>query len=548
MAERGRFRHLAFARRAVPWLPILAFVAAVIAVPSAFVFASSLEAAGGLPALSATVSDPLNRLALQNSFEQGALSAVLAGAVGYPAGVALGRFDFPGRRSIRSFLLIPFLLPTLVVLLGFQVLYGPDGWLSGPLPALGALGRGLAGVVGVNVYFDASVVALLTATAIEGSSRELEEAVAVLGGPPRRAYREVWGPPSWVGAGAGMLLTFLLSALAFAQPLVVCGARCYTVEVRVWALAETLGDPASAGVLALVAVALFTVPMVLYLWASRAFRGRGARRVRSARPLRRNDPASWAAAAYLTIFVAAIGLLLVAVAARAVAPPSVGGGSAAWSALVSGALSARLGFSTGAAVANTLFYATAAALLTVLLAVTTAYAVRASEGSSAWVEYVLFLPLLISPILLAFGLASFWRPELGEASSTWLLILLSQAAVALPFAVRSLRLALLRLGRGPWEAARVLGRAPFDAHLDVELPRLRAGLVGSVLFAFAIGLGEFTATYFLVLPQYTTVPVELLRLESLRLGGVADALAGLLLALCLLTFLAIEWGGRRIEL
>ncbi|EQD50130.1 membrane protein, partial [mine drainage metagenome] len=79
-------------------------------------------------------------------------------------------------------------------------------------------------------------------------------------------------------------------------------------------------------------------------------------------------------------------------------------------------------------------------------------------------------------------------------------------------------------------------------------PRIRDGLVTAGLFAFALGLGEFTATNFLVTPRYTTLTVALYGLSNSRHYLAADGAAGLLLVVSLVVFLAISVGGRRVEL
>lgn len=529
-----------------PLLPLAVFLALVVLAPIALLFGGALLV-GGIGALRATAADPLDQFAAENSLTQGALSALAAGMAGYPVGVILGRYRFPGLPSLRAFLLVPFLLPSLVVVLGVQEMFGAGGWFSGLWTPFRMLAGGLPGILAVNTYFNAPLVALLTATSIEGGAAEQEEAVRALGGSPARAYLEVWGPPSWLGAGAGMLLTFLFGALGFAAPLLICGARCYTLEVRVWSLAETLGAPTMAALLALLTVAALTLPALAYLYLLSRSRRRG-RRTREPPPLPITTPLGAAAAAYLALFFAAVFALLATVAGRAIAPPGPAPPGTGGRELFAPFLAARVGLSTVGALGNSLLYAAAAATIALGLAILAAYVGRHGPVRGGLLDYLLFLPVLVSPVLLAFGLAEFWRPALGGAGATWLLIVLSQATLALPFAAQSLRLALARLTPGPYEAAQSLGSAPFAAYLDAELPRARSGLLSATLFAFAFGLGEFTATYFLVLPPYTTLTVELLRLDELRLPLAAEALGGLLVLVSLGVFAAVEAGGRRVEL
>lgn len=531
-------------------LPVLAFVALFAIVPVALLFANALLQEGGASGLVAVLSAPRNLRSLDNSLEQGALSASLAVALGYPAGVFLGRYAFPGRSLLRSLLLVPFLLPSLVVVLGVLDLFGPSGVVSNAVPATAWFGSGIPAIVAANLFFNVPIVLLLTATGCEGASVELEETVATLGGSPLRAYREVWARPTWVGAAAGGLLTFLFSALSFAPPLLLCGAssRCYTLEAQVYALDQTYLEPHAAAVLALGMVLLLLLPTAAYLALVSRLRANPGRRTGSLRTVDWTSPASWGLALETGLVLASEAALLAAVLYRTVAPSGGFGAGAAWTALFSPATTAHLGVSAVGALGNTLFFAVVAALLALLLSVVSGYAVARRPDRAVTLGLVLFVPLLLSPVVLAFALASFWSPLLGTGSNVWTLVIVSQAILALPFALQSLEIPLAGLSASARDTARTLGATAFGAFLDADLPRVQDGLVTVGLFAFAFGLGEFTATNFLVPPQLTTLPVALYALTDVRQFPVADAAAGLLLLLSLAVFTLIAVGGRRVEL
>lgn len=528
--------------------PVVGFVLAFALIPVAILFATNLARAGGLGALASVALAPLNLASIENSLVQGGLSAAVAIAVGYPAGLFFGRYAWPGRSLLRSFLLIPFLLPSLVVVFGILDLFGPSGLLSSAVPPLGYFGSGLPGIVAANLVFNVPIVMFFTAIGCENASAELEETVATLGGSPWRAYREVWGAPTWVGAAVGGVLTFLFSALSFAPPLLLCGSRCYTVEARIWSLDQYLLQPDSAGVLSLVMVLLFALPTVAYLVLLGRLRSMPGR---NAAPVRRaswRDPVALALALETTAVLASLGVVLGAVLYRTLQPTGGGGAGAAWAALFSATTTSRLGLSALGMVGNTLFFASVAAVLAVLVGIPAGYAISRRPPRARGLGFLLFLPLLISPIVLAFSLASFWSPLLGGPSMVWFLVIVSQSILAIPFALQSLAIPLAGLSSSAREAAETLGATRWGAFLDADLPRVQEGLTTAGLFAFALGLGEFTATFFLVTPQFTTLSVALYRLSAVREFAVADAGAGLLLLLSLGVFVALIMGGRRVEL
>jgi thiamine transport system permease protein len=537
-------------RGALPLAPIVAFVVLFALLPAALLFAGSVSAEGGVAAaLRSVTTDPLTVRSIANSGVQGGLSAGLAVALGAPAGVFLGRYRWPGDRLVRSVLLLPFLLPSLVVVLGVLDLFGPGGTLSSTVPALAVFGRGTPAVVGANLLYNVPIVVLLTAAGCEAAPVALEETVATLGGSPARAFRDAWGPPAVSGAVAGGLLTFVFSALSFAPPLLLCGTRCYTVEARIWELAAgPLPSPDAASALALVLVLLFLAPTAVYLGLVARLRGRPGRTTPRRRPVPWRSPAVLGAAVATGGILLAEAALLGAVLFRAVAPPGGGGPGHAWAVLFGSVTTRRLGISIGGTLVNSLGFATVAAGIALVLGIAAGAGVVRRPGRASALGLLLFAPLLVSPVVLAFGLSREWLPLVGGPVNVWLLVIVSQTTLALPFALQSLDLPLAGLSPAASEGARSLGATPWAAFFDADLPRVRDGLVTATLFAFALGLGEFTATFFLVTPSYTTLPVAIYALQGARQFPVADAAAGLLLLVSLAVFAAITVGGQRVEL
>lgn len=523
------------------------FVVAFAVAPAAVLFAGSVAMRGGIDGVAAVASDPLTRASVVQSLVQGGLSALLAVALGYPAGVFLGRYRWPGRAVVRSVLLVPFLLPSLVVVVGLTELFGPSGVVGGALPAVRPLASGIPGVVVVNLLFNVPIVMLFTASGCEGSSAPLEETVASLGGGPWRAYRDTWALPSLTGAAAGGLLAFVFSALSFAPPLLLCRTGCATVEVRVWQLAAgNAPDPAGAGVLALLLVGGFLAPTVGYLLLARRLPSLGAGPNEEARTVPWRSPAAWGLAAVTAAVLATELGLLAVVVARSLVTPGAGGFGGAWSLLFSPRVSARLGVSIGTAVLNSVAFAAVAAAIAVVVAVAVAFVGLRHRAASSLLGLATFLPVLLSPVVLAFALARLWTGPLGGPANVWLLVCLSQALLGLPFALQSLELPLTSLPASLRESAESLGATPWGAFADAELPRVAPGIERAALFALALGLGEFTATYFLVTPGLTTLPVAVYALDTRGVGPAAAAAAALLLFLSLAVYATTIAGARRV--
>jgi thiamine transport system permease protein len=520
-------------------LPLLLFIGLVGLLPVAILFGAAFGSEG-VAGVIGVLSDPLNRQAAGNSLGQGALSAAAALVAGVPLGVLLGRYEWKGRSLVRSLLLVPFLLPSLVMVLGIESLFGPAGVLSGAWPALRWFGGGLPGIVAVNVLFNVPIVALLTAVGAESASARSEETVRTLGGGAWAGFRDVWGAPALTGSAAGGLLTFVFSALSFAPPILLCGPRCYTLEARVYALDQVFLDPTGAAVLAAAMVGLLLVPTALYFLLLGRLSAPAGGSGPEARPRKLRGAGAVPLVALALLPLVMVLLLIGAVLERgivAAAPGGMAGSAGAY--LLGSALTGRLGISTVGAAENSLVFAGAASLAALLLGVL-AGASRGAGGPA--VRVYRWIPLLVSPVVLSFAIAQDWEPAIGGASEVGLLIILAQATLAIPFALSGLDVALAGVPPRYRETAATLGAPPFTAYVEGELPLVRPALVTAGLFAFALSLGEFTATNFLATPSSTTLPVELYWLTQHRAGGPADALAAVLVVVSLVAFLAVERG------
>lgn len=122
-----------------------------------------------------------------------------------------------------------------------------------------------------------------------------------------------------------------------------------------------------------------------------------------------------------------------------------------------------------------------------------------------FVESLVHAPLVIPPVvtgyllLLTFGRngpVGRWLAEWFDVRLvfSWQGAVLAAAVVALPLAVRSVRLAVSLVDRRYEEAASVLGWAPLRVFLKITLPLAWPGILAGILLAFSRSLGEFGAT------------------------------------------------------
>jgi thiamine transport system permease protein len=122
------------------------------------------------------------------------------------------------------------------------------------------------------------------------------------------------------------------------------------------------------------------------------------------------------------------------------------------------------------------------------------------------------LPLGTSAATIGFGfLISLDRLPFDLRDSLWL-IPIAQALVGIPFVIRTVVPVLRAIDDDLRDAAAVLGASPFQVWREVDLPIVFRAFAVAAAFAFAISLGEFGATAFLVRADRPTVPVAIYEL------------------------------------
>ena len=486
---------------------------------------------------------------------QAALSTVASVALGLPAAYLLARFEFPGRRTLRSLTILPFVLPSIMVAVGFVATFGQRGTLNA---VLGALGLGqvnllftLEAVVVAHAFYNAPLVARVTTAAWESVDASAVETARSLGASPFRAFRDVVAPQLYPSVLMGAALTFVFTFSTFPIVLALGGFQLATVEVFVYRLIRDL-EYAEAAALALLELGISLGLLYAYLRyeAKHTVRSRGIRPL----PRRPLTPPSLSVRELLP----RTGLAVYAVVALAVFV-------APMASMVLASLSGPEGLTlanyqflldrqtTGAAfqvqpwdaVRNSLLFGVASLAIALPMGVVVAVLTTRDYRGRKLVDAVAMAPLAVSGIVVGLGLLRglVFGVEIGGtrlAVGGGLAIVAAHAVAGYPFVVRTVAPGLESVDQTLVESARALGAPRARALLDIELPLVWPAVVAGAAFAFAISIGEFSAT--IVLASGTsqfTMPIAIERFIGRRLGP-ATAMGVVLLAVTSASFLLID--------
>jgi iron(III) transport system permease protein len=434
--------------------------------------------------------------------------AVTAGSLALGAGLAwlTERTDLPGRRAFRWLLALPLAIPAYIGGIVHLALLRPRG---GVIPQLLAelAGRPVAtpsplgfwGAAFILTLFSYPYVYLLSAAAFRSLHAAREESARTLGRGPWRALWEVTLPALRPGLTAGALLV-ALDVLAEYGTVALLRYETFSSAIFVQ-LAGRYDRSAAAvlsGVLVLLAVAL--------LWAELRVQGRARfTQLESGwRPAPRLALGRWR--------WPACGVALAVTSASLLIPV---GALIAWSVaalLNPAALAAVLRTGSqglGGFVWNSLWSAGLAAALAVALSVPVGLlAVRHPGPLSRLIARLCQVGYAIPGVVVALSLVLLINRTMPFLYATPLVVVLAYVLRYMPQATRASESALGQLAPSLEEAARTLGRTPWQTLTQVTLPLVLPGLLAGGALVFLTALKELPATLLLRPAGFETLAVR----------------------------------------
>jgi len=547
----------------------LATLLAVFYLPVGSVLVSAIHADARLTIdpLLAVLGDPFYIELFGFTAYQALLSTVASVLLGLPGAYLLARFEFPGRRFLRSVTILPFVMPSIMVAVGFLAMFGRSGVLN---DVLGVVGLGpieltftLEIVVLAHAFYNAPLVTRLVTAAWESVDGRRVETARTLGASPLRAFRDVIVPQLLPALGTAAVLTFVFTFMSFPIVLALGGLQLATVEVWLFTRVQNLAL-AEAATLGAIETALSLGLIYLYLrfeamQLQSGGESRGLARERLVDGWRSlADPRRLALLGYgvvaLVLFVGPLASLVV----ESVTTPE-GRFTAEYYAFL---LSQQTGAVTGTiqpsqAVTNSLLFGVGALALALPMGLVVSLVATRDRRGSRLAEALLTAPLAVSGIVLGLGMLQtlvFGTEVLGHRLTVTgpVAIVAAHAVAGYPFVTRNVTPALGAIDDRLVDAARSLGASRARTLVDIEVPLIGAALVAGAAFAFAISIGEFDSTVLLAEGvDSATMPVALERYTGNRsLGpnlGPATAMGTVLLAVTTVSFVVIDRVGGRWE-
>jgi ABC-type spermidine/putrescine transport system permease subunit II len=181
------------------------------------------------------------------------------------------------------------------------------------------------------------------------------------------------------------------------------------------------------------------------------------------------------------------------------------------------------------ALRNTLVVGASAVLLSLALGTLLAlhYQAGRSRGREL-IQFIVFLPFLMPPIITGLSLLIFFREIDFERSLVTVVI--GHTVFVLALVYRTILVRLQSLSRSLVEASYDLGASGWQTFRHILLPNLASAMVGAAALAFALSFDETMITI-LVTGTDSTLPIRLWAMMRLGFTPDINALVAIILAL-----------------
>ncbi|NLY74126.1 MAG: iron ABC transporter permease [Firmicutes bacterium] len=444
-------------------------------------------------------------------------SAAFSLCLALPGAYFFGNFDFPGKRFLRNIMVLPFMLPGILVVLGMVVFYGRNGtlnhWLIRLFPESGLRFTGLYGFSGIilaNVFYNFSFCIRVLGESWERIDPNLSEASAVLGASRRRTFWGVTFPLLRPTLSYLFLLVFLYSFLSFTVVLALGGYLYKTFEVLIYIEYNSKLNFDRATVIAGLQTAILAGVLFLQNWLGRRIRtGGGLGRVLPRLSWREKPWQSVIALGYALPAGLFLAGPLGAIVVRSLKERGLPESGFTWKNYRQ-LFDEGFRFIVGNDLTEILGVSIALALTVAVATTGVAYLLARGRRTRPWQvgDLWLQLPIGISFLTFSFGIGLLAREYLPPI----VLIIWAQMFLAFPLVYSVLRNAWRDLGEYPLEAARTLGADRRRLFWTIELPMMRKPIATAAAYAMAFSLGDLAAVLMLGQGGIVTVSVAIYRL------------------------------------
>jgi len=437
---------------------------------------------------------------------QALLSTAICLVLGIPGAYVLYRKSFPGANLIRALITVPFMLPSLVVAIAITEFGNLFGGFS-PITA----------IILANVFANYSVVVRTVGSQWQNLNHQADEEAELAGaGRFLTAYKVIL-PQLRSSIRSSSALIVLYCASSYGLVLSLGGGKVNTLETAISVSVLQRLDLQHGSALAILQILFSVAAFTASRWGGTnplSFEPEHGRAIRI-------DKRDWPAAVFSFLVICILLLVPMVLVFGKAFVSEAGLTFDNFLLLDTHGYRDLLNITFIEAAFNSIRNLTIATVLAILIGGLVSYllAERSREVTrldkrtdlvEIFLDAVFLMPIGVSSVVLGLG----YLISLSLLRSSWFVLPLVQAVIAIPMVIRVIYPALLSIENSPREQAMTDGAKARQVFFQIDLKIIRPALKTAIAFSALVSLGEFGAASLLSYGDQSTVPMLLFQLIS----------------------------------
>ncbi len=435
---------------------------------------------------------------------QALLSTAICLVLGIPGAYVLYRKSFPGANLIRALITVPFMLPSLVVAIAITEFGNLVGGLS-PITA----------IILANVFANYSVVVRTVGSQWQNLNHQADEEAELAGaGRFLTAYKLIL-PQLRSSIRSSSALIVLYCASSYGLVLSLGGGKVNTLETAISISVLQRLDLQHGSALAILQILFSVAAFTASRWGGTnplSFEPEHGRAIRI-------DKRDWPAAVFTFLVICILLVLPMLLVFGRAFVSEAGLTLNSFLSLDSHGFRDLLNITFTEAAFNSLRNLTIATIIAMLIGGLVSYLlaersrdvtriVRKTDPVEIFLDAVFLMPIGVSSVVIGLG----YLISLSWLRSSWFVLPLVQAVIAIPMVIRVIYPALLSIDDSPREQAMTDGAKARQVFFQIDLKIIRPAVKTAVAFTALVSLGEFGAASLLSYGDQSTVPMLLFQL------------------------------------
>lgn len=469
------------------------------------------------------------------SIIQASLSALLSIIFAFPIAYISSRYSFALSKLLRAVSIIPFVLPSIIVIVAMISMYGRAGLLNRLLGTEYRMLYGLGGIILSHVFYNLSIAYRFLEDGWNNIDLRYRQISKSLGEGKFKFIQRVLLPEMLPYILSSFVIVFIYSFLSFAIVLVFGGFKYSTIEVELYN-AFSLD---TTGITTSIYASIQTI-ITLILIASLVAISNVKKRIRTKIVHMKALPLKYCSMGkkVLIQFPVIVVLLFILLPLLSLFVLSFEDKGAFTLSNYINLFSPERVFMVKIDVFQVLLQSLSisipCAVLTLILSLLVTLIIKGKQTNL--LEVYMLIPIGISTVSLSYGIFYIFR----DTFSPIVIIILIHSILAFPIGLRLLKSYVDRLPDLLIFISRSLGASRFYTFKTIEVPMYAKGIANLLSYSVAISLSELTAVFVIGKGGIQTIPIAIYKYINNYQFGQALSLSSLYIVLLFVIFLLID--------